>query len=73
MSRSGTVSRPPTRLADRLEALPALLTVARQLVIASFEPGDPEADELRELVEACVVGAHRLRLRERLKAACDRP
>lgn len=40
----------------------------RRLVVSAFEPGDPESDELKSLLEACVVGAHRLRLREQLRA-----
>jgi hypothetical protein len=52
---------------ETLDALPATLTMLRRLVITSFEPGDPDSDELRSLLEACVVGAHRLRLRERLR------
>jgi hypothetical protein len=51
-----------------LDALPATLTMLRRLVVAAFEPGDPESDELKRLLEACVVGAHRLRLREQLRA-----
>jgi hypothetical protein len=53
--------------AETLEAIPAVLTVVRRLVTAAFEPGDPESDELRSLLDACVVGAHRLRLREQLR------
>ena len=53
--------------AETLEALPAVLTVLRRLVMTAFEPGDPESDELRSLLDACVVGAHRLRLREQLR------
>ncbi|MFI4933142.1 MAG: hypothetical protein ACHP7N_00830 [Caulobacterales bacterium] len=53
--------------AETLEALPALLTLARQAVIA-FAADDPECDELRRLLDACVVGAHRLRLREQMRA-----
>ena len=53
---------------DGLEALPALLTLARQMVVGAFDSGDPESDELRSLLEACIVGALRLRLRERLRA-----
>ena len=53
---------------ETLEALPATLTMLRRLVVAAFEPGDPEGDELKGLLEACVVGAHRLRLREQLRA-----
>jgi hypothetical protein len=54
--------------AETLDALPAMLTLLRRLVVSSFEAGDPESDELQGLLEACVVGAHRLRLRERLRA-----
>ncbi|HEY3799750.1 MAG TPA: hypothetical protein VGL58_15475 [Caulobacteraceae bacterium] len=53
--------------AEVLDALPALLTLARHAVIATFAAGDPESDELRGLLEACVVGAHRLRLRELMR------
>ena len=53
--------------AEILEALPAVLTVLRRLVTTAFAPGDPDSDELRSLLSACVVGAHRLRLRERLR------
>lgn len=58
---------------EALEALPAMLSVARRLVISSFDAGDPESEELKCLLDACVVGAHRLRLRERLRArgGCD--
>jgi len=59
--------------AEALDALPAMLSVVRRLVISSFESGDPESEELKSLLDACVVGAHRLRLRERLRArgGCD--
>jgi hypothetical protein len=60
------------RLGEGLEALPALLVLARQVVLKTFEPGDPDGDELRELLESSVVAAYRLRLRERLRAECDR-
>ncbi|HZZ87373.1 MAG TPA: hypothetical protein VFE13_03470 [Caulobacteraceae bacterium] len=53
---------------ETLEALPAMLTMLRRLVTRSFGPDDPESDELKRLLEACVVGAHRLRLREQLRA-----
>jgi len=53
---------------ETLDALPATLTMLRRLVVAAFEPGDPVSDELKRLLEACVVGAHRLRLREQLRA-----
>jgi hypothetical protein len=54
--------------AEALAALPSLFAVLRRLVISSFEPGDPESDELRGLLDACVVGAHRLKLREELRS-----
>ncbi len=53
--------------AETLEVLPAMLAVLRRLVMTVFDPGDPESDELRSLLDACVVGAHRLRLREQLR------
>jgi hypothetical protein len=53
---------------ETLDALPATLTMLRRLVVAAFEPGGPESDKLKRLLEACVVGAHRLRLREQLRA-----
>lgn len=40
----------------------------RRLVVMAFEAGDPEGDELKRLLEACVVGAQRLRLREQLRS-----
>ena len=60
----------PQALARRetLDALPATLTMLRRLVITAFEADDPESDELKRLLEACVVGAHRLRIREQLRA-----
>jgi hypothetical protein len=51
---------------EMLAALPALLSFARQAVIATFEPGDDEAYALRVLLDECLVGAHRLALREQL-------
>ena len=59
---------PATTRAEALDAIPALLTLLRRLVISAFESGDPESDELRRLLDACVVGAHRLRLREQMRA-----
>jgi hypothetical protein len=53
---------------EMLDALPAMLTMLRRFVTKSFGPDDPESDELKKLLEACVVGAHRLRLREQLRA-----
>jgi hypothetical protein len=54
---------------DALDALPELLALARQAAMAVLEPDDQEALEFRRLLEACVVGAHRLRLREQLRLA----
>jgi hypothetical protein len=53
--------------AEAIDGLPAMLSMLRRVVITSFDAGDPESDELRGLLDACVVGAHRLRLRERLR------
>jgi hypothetical protein len=53
---------------ETLDALPATLTMLRRLVVTTFEADDPESDELKRLLEACVVGAHRLRIREQLRA-----
>lgn len=53
--------------AEAIDALPAMLAMLRQVVMTSVERGDPESDELRDLLDACVIGAHRLRLRERLR------
>ncbi len=53
---------------ETLDALPATLTMLRRLVVTSFDAGDPEIDELKQMLEACVVGAHRLRLREQMRA-----
>jgi hypothetical protein len=53
---------------EAIDALPATLTMLRRLVVSAFEAGDPESDELRSLLDACVVGAHRLRLREQLRS-----
>ena len=53
---------------ETVDALPAMLTLMRRLVMTSFEVGDAESDELKQLLEACVVGAYRLRLREQLRA-----
>jgi hypothetical protein len=60
----------PQALARRetLDALPATLTMLRRLVVTTFDADDPEGDELKRLLEACVVGAHRLRIREQLRA-----
>ena len=53
---------------ETLDALPATLTMLRRLVVTAFEASDPEIDELKRMLEACVVGAHRLRLREQMRA-----
>jgi hypothetical protein len=53
---------------ETLDALPAMLTMLRRLVMTSFEAGDPDSDDLKQLLDACVVGAYRLRLREQLRA-----
>ena len=49
-----------------LEALPQLFSLLRDVV--SNGAWSSEREELRTLIEACVVGAHRLRLAERLRA-----
>lgn len=54
---------------ETLAALPSLLALARQVVVAAFNPGDPEIVALRALLDECVVGAHRVCLREQLLAA----
>ena len=61
-------SSPALARAEALDAIPAMLNVLRRMVITAFEAEDPESDELRRLLEACVVGAHRLRLREQMRA-----
>lgn len=66
MSASDAVSAPIDRGAT-LAALPGLLSLARQVVVATLEPGDPETDALREMLEECVVGAHRICLREQIR------
>ena len=53
---------------ETLDALPATLTMLRRLVVATLDASDPEIDELKQMLEACVVGAHRLRLREQMRA-----
>jgi hypothetical protein len=53
---------------ETLDALPATLTMLRRLVVTTFDATDPEIDELKCMLEACVVGAHRLRLREQMRA-----
>jgi hypothetical protein len=62
----GTVTR--LYRTEALAALPALLDLARQAVMATFGPDDAESGELKTLLDACVVGAHRLRLREQLRS-----
>jgi hypothetical protein len=53
---------------ETLDSLPATLTMLRRLVVTTFDATDPEIDELKRMLEACVVGAHRLRLREQMRA-----
>ena len=53
---------------ETLDALPATLTMLRRLVVTTFDASDPEIDDLKRMLEACVVGAHRLRLREQMRA-----
>ena len=52
--------------AEPLEALPTIFAFLRSVV--SSRDMSPEREELRKLIEACVVGAHRLRLAEQLRA-----
>ena len=59
---------PALARAEALEAMPAMLTMLRRLVVTAFDAPDPEIDELRRLLDACVVGAYRLRLREQMRA-----
>jgi hypothetical protein len=59
---------PAVLRAEALDAIPPMLTVLRRLVMTAFDDADPEIDELRRLLDACVVGAHRLRLREKMRA-----
>jgi hypothetical protein len=65
---------PAVARAEALEAIPPMLTMLRRLVVTAFDSTDPDIDELRRLLDACVVGAHRLRLREQLRAkgGCER-
>lgn len=58
-----------SRREETLAALPGLLSLARQVIITSFQPGDPESDALKALLDECVVGAHRIYLREQLTAS----
>ena len=51
-----------------LAALPGLLSLARQVIVTSFQPGDPETDVLKAMLDECVVGAHRIYLREQIAA-----
>jgi hypothetical protein len=53
---------------DPVEVLPAMPSVAPRQAAMTFEAGDPESEELKRLLEACVVGPYRLRLREQLRA-----
>ena len=54
--------------AEALQAIPAVLTMLRRPVVTTVESGDRESEELRQRLDACVVGAHRRRLRETLRA-----
>jgi hypothetical protein len=60
--------RAEVKRVETIEALPAILILARQAVAAAFDPADPDCEELTNLLDACMVGAHRLRLREKLRA-----
>jgi len=51
-----------------LAALPGLLALARQVVVTALDAGDPETAVLRQLLEECVIGAHRICLREQLRS-----
>jgi hypothetical protein len=55
------------RSKERLAALPALLSSARELLVQTFKPGDAEVDSLKAQIEECAVAAHRLVLRERMR------
>ena len=54
---------------ETLAALPTLLSLARQVVVTAFNPGDPEIEALKALLDECVIGAHRVCLREKIHAA----
>jgi hypothetical protein len=51
---------PFDRRAEMLAGLPALLEVARAILLVGFGPGDHRASELRRRIEACVDEADRL-------------
>lgn len=55
-----------------LAALPGLLSLARQVVVTALDSGDPETNALKSLLEECVVGAHRICLREQIRLGGDR-
>ncbi len=57
--------------AETIDALPALLTLARRLVVTTCDVTDPETNELKRLLDACVIGAYRLRLQEHLRTKGD--
>ena len=40
---------------ETLDALPATLTMLRRLVVTTFDANDPEIDELKQMLEACVT------------------
>jgi hypothetical protein len=63
MSLSNVVER------ETLAVLPSLLALARQVVVTACDPRDPEIVQLKAMLEECVVGAHRVCLREQIKAA----
>jgi hypothetical protein len=68
VTASASEASPAVARAEALDAIPAMLTVLRRLLVTALDVTDPEIDELRRLIDACVVGAHRLRLREQMRA-----
>jgi len=56
-------------LQDPLAALPPLLESAREMLAASDARGDPAAEVLLTNLQECVVAAHHLILRRRLRAS----
>jgi hypothetical protein len=53
---------------EALEAIPAVLTKLRRPSVNACESANLESEEPRRRLDACVVGAHRRRLRETLRA-----
>jgi hypothetical protein len=49
-------------------APPAMLSIAARPATMTFETGDPDSEELKRLLEACVDGPYRLRLHDQLRA-----